>query len=729
MANEIGCECPCSECEDDNCEECTRETCDDPDCEDCPNQDRAAVSGDRFEAPPQRRAASFRPETVDEASRTVELVWTTGARVLRGGGWTSQFLEELDVTPKAVRMDRLNNGAPLLNAHDDTNAAKVVGVVEGAKLSAGVGTATVRFAKAEDDEQADKIFRKVRDGILRNVSVGYRTHKIEKTDEAVDGVPVYRVVDWEPYELSVVPMGADDGAGFRSAVAAPNKCVLVTRTARSARTERKRSMADTETTTTKTPTESPAVAATRAATEARIEDLRRLNAEREAAAQAAISEERKRSAEIRAIAKRSKLGETWAERLIAAGTTVDEARAAAFDQIADKGDDIDGNTGLRISAGDDERERFIRGASAWIFQSTGVRAMVEAAAKKDPESFKGVAFDPGEFRGYSAAELARLCLERNGQKTRGVDKLRMVETAFTYRGQFQTIGDFPTLLENAIGKVLLAGYAMQANTWEQFCKAEEVTDFRANGRYRAGSLPGLDVIPEHGEYKSGAVSDGAKYSISTQRYGKMFGISQETIVNDDLGALTDMATKLGQAAMRTLENSVYALLLANAGLGPSQSDTQPFFHNNRANVSTGSALSVAGIDGDRVTMRAQKDPNGLDYLDITPSVLLVPDALYAKALEINTATYNFDSTKLQQPNSVKGLFSSIVSSPRLSGTRRYVFGGAMDAIVVAFLAGRGRGPTMATQDGWRSDGTEWKVSLFAKAQMGDPKSAVTNAGV
>ena len=60
--------------------------------------------------------------------------------------------------------------------------------------------------------------------------------------------------------------------------------------------------------------------------------------------------------------------------------------------------------------------------------------------------------------------------------------------------------------------------------------------------------------------------------------------------------------------------------------------------------------------------------------------------------------------------------------------RRYVIADPLDWIVVAFLEGYGRGPTLGSQDGWRIDGTEWKVTLYAKPQMGDPKAAVTNAG-
>ena len=667
--------------------------------------------------------ANVVPSSIDEEGRTVEVTWTTGARVQRG--FFDAYWEELSLDPKHVRMGRLNAGAPLLNSHDSMDLRGVIGVVEpgSAALQKSKGTATVRFAKAEDDPAAEQIFRKVKDKIITNVSVGYRIHKMEKVEEEKGKIPVYRAVDWEPYEISLVPIGADAGAGVRSG-ADLNKCVF---------TRGEQTMDDEKDDVTVAKTlkpESAAVAATRAASAARIEDAKSRAEERQAAAEAAVSAERERIAEIRKLAKRSKLGDGWAQRLIEAGTPVAEAREAALEHLVEADPDVEYHpSGARITAGDDQRDKFVRGASAWLFQRTGTRGLIEAAMKKMPEQFKDVSFDPGEFRGYSPIELARLSLERNRVSTRGMDPMKMVGLAFSHRTNYQTAGDFPILLENVLGKVLLGAYATQDNTWERFCKTEEVSDFRVSNRYRTGSLPGLDVVPEHGEYITGIVPDGAKYPLTTQRLGKMFSISQETIVNDDMGALTQMATELGKAAMRTIENSVYALLALNGGLGPTQADAQPFFHANRANVGTGSAISVDGLEADRMLMRAQKDPNNQDFLDQNPAVLLVPDALRGTALVINNAEFNPSvSNKFQVPNHVRGLFRDVVSTPRLTGTRRYLIGTNMDAIVVAFLSGQGRGPVMESQDGWRIAGTEWKVTLFAKAQMGDPKAAVTNAG-
>ena len=121
---------------------------------------------------------------------------------------------------------RLNGGAPLLNTHGAFDLEDVIGVVERAWVSreggAYVGRATVRFSDRTDVEP---IWQDVRNGIIRNVSVGYtvRTYEIREEEGAV---PIWTAIDWQPLELSAVPVGADGAAGFRSNTA-PTPCRLL----------------------------------------------------------------------------------------------------------------------------------------------------------------------------------------------------------------------------------------------------------------------------------------------------------------------------------------------------------------------------------------------------------------------------------------------------------------------------------------------------------------------
>lgn len=696
-------------------------------------QQQAAVTVDL----PARitRAASIVPNTVNVEARTVDVIWTTGARVLRG--YWERYWEELSLDPKHVRLKRLNNGAPMLNAHDDASCDCVIGVVQpgSAMVDGKKGTATVRFASAGVDPMADRIFAKVVDGVIQNISVGYATYRMEKIEDGADKIPVYRATDWEPMELSPVPIGADDGAGFRSESSERIKCTFITRQHH----QEQPTMADTDPTPTPSG-ESAAVAATRAAQQQRIEDAKREAAIREEATQAAQAAERARSSAIRTLARQHGMGDIWAQQLVDAGTTVDAARAAVLTDLASRDAEVPIGGSVRVNAGDDERDKWFRGAAASLWSRYGFTDLVRAGKAKLPDhpAFKEMKegdLDPGEFRGLKPIDLARQSLERYRVNTRGMDEMPLVGHAFTFRnpGNFQTTADFAVLLEVAFNKVLLGGYATQESTYQLFCKETEIKDFRTSPQYRTGSLPGLLDINEHGEYKSGAIPDAAKYTIQTGRKGIKFSISREVIVNDDMGAMLQLASGFGQASKRTLENNVYALLTANSGLGATQADTNPFFHSSRNNINaTGSALSVAGLDADRVQLRTQKDPASLDFLDLRPDILLVPDSLYGQALVINEAQYDTDKIangRQQEPNRVRGLFRQVIGTPRLTGTRRYIFAQTGDALVIAYLLGYSRAPNIESVNGWNIDGVEYRVTLYARAQTGDAKGAVTNAGV
>ncbi len=155
--------------------------------------------------------AMFEPSTINVEERTVELVWTTGAQVKRASWSRGDYIEELSLQPGAVRLDRLNGGAPLLNSHSSYDLRDQIGVVLRAWLDGAEGRALVKFSSRADVEP---IFQDVRDGIYRNVSVGYKVHKTERDETGV--TPIERAVDWEPYELSLVPIPADAGSTVRS---------------------------------------------------------------------------------------------------------------------------------------------------------------------------------------------------------------------------------------------------------------------------------------------------------------------------------------------------------------------------------------------------------------------------------------------------------------------------------------------------------------------------------
>jgi HK97 family phage major capsid protein len=151
------------------------------------------------------RTAIFQRGSIDKKNRTAELAFSSETdKVERWFG-----IEILDHGPASIRLDRIGNKAPLLIDH---NAADQVGVIESVKIGADrVARAIVRFSKGS---RGNDIFSDVVDGIRTKVSVGYLTHAREETNEGTEHKPIFRVTDWEPYEISIVSIPADDSVGI-----------------------------------------------------------------------------------------------------------------------------------------------------------------------------------------------------------------------------------------------------------------------------------------------------------------------------------------------------------------------------------------------------------------------------------------------------------------------------------------------------------------------------------
>lgn len=177
-----------------------------------------------IELAPLSRSAELGSINADK--RTADLIFSTGAAVERFDYWSGKrYLEVLSMDPKHIRLDRLNAGAPLLDSHSVWSVGDVLGAVEpgSARVAKAQGLATVRFSKRDD---VAPIWQDVQDGIIRAVSVGYKVHKFVE-DAGKDGaIPTRTAIDWEPYEISMVPMPADIGAKVRSEKTHSYSCVI-----------------------------------------------------------------------------------------------------------------------------------------------------------------------------------------------------------------------------------------------------------------------------------------------------------------------------------------------------------------------------------------------------------------------------------------------------------------------------------------------------------------------
>lgn len=635
--------------------------------------------------------ASFQPDSLNEEARTVDLVFATETPI-RKMTWDGPVMEVLSMQDGEVRLDRLNNGANLLDNHNGYGSVNntVLGVVERAWIAKKQGWATVRFAKTDAGELA---WQNVKDGILRNVSVGYKvyTYVVTRKEGKLDE---YRATEWEAFEVSLVSVPADAGAQIRSGE--ENK--IITHKIEVKMAEENKTIEPQK----DTPPAVPVV------------DVEQVRKE-------AVETERKRVAEIQTAVRQANLGADFAEKFIQDNTSVDDVRAAVLEELEKRQVKIQNNHDAQLK-GKDEVEKRRDGMEAGLLLRSGMvgDAKQGKIALTDEQATFG-----RQFRSDTLLDIAKACLIRAGENIEGLDKMSIVARAIT-----SSTSDFPVILEGTIRRILLANYEAVQDVWRQFCMVGSVSDFRENKRLRMGSFSRLDKVMENAEYKNKPIPDAEFEKISAETYGNTINVSRKMIINDDLNAFARLAQMLGRAAARSIEIDVFSLFALNSGNGPTMQDGNPLFDAAHGNIGTGSTITVAGLDADRVLMARQKDPSGNDYLDIRPSVLLVPVELGGTARVINEAVYDPDTAnKLQKPNMVNGLFQNIVDTPRLSGTVRYLFANPMDEPVfeVAFLNGV-ESPFMETEEAFSVDGMKWKVRMDYGFGAIGWRGVVKNAG-
>jgi HK97 family phage prohead protease len=158
-------------------------------------------------SPARMRSASYNKE-----DNTIEVIWSAGGDVARED-YEGPFIERLSMDRKSVRLDRLNAGAPFLDSHNSEGLSNVIGsVVPGsARIENVKGIAKIQLSSAPSD--AD-VVQKIRDGVIRNCSVGYWVFSSTRSD---DEPPVVTATDWQPLEISAVAVPADASAQIRSA--------------------------------------------------------------------------------------------------------------------------------------------------------------------------------------------------------------------------------------------------------------------------------------------------------------------------------------------------------------------------------------------------------------------------------------------------------------------------------------------------------------------------------
>lgn len=688
--------------------------------------------------------AAFVPASVNEELRTVDIIWTTGAEGERCEWDGEVYLESLRVDDASVRMERLNGGAPVLDAHQAYELRNQIGVVERAWIENGVGHATIKFSSRAEVEP---FWIDVKNGVIRNISVGYVVYRYEVIESTSDGEPKRLVaVDWEPMELSFVPVPFDAGAQVRGG-ASPRTFTaeVINRSKGLTKMKRKLSVIRAALTAARA-----AVAQAREVEdESKIEEaqatLESVEAELEEALDAldeglgdtsppapdaapavpavaatdegAVEErgrvaERTRQAGIRALATRFKAVKPEdIDALIARGATVEQAQISILTTLQERQATINPHGG------------------ADPVDHTKVRSAMELAIlnRAAPGKHKPTD-DIRQFRGFTLFDMARRCIEMAGGRTEGLSRrevamisLNIGDTRVQRAAGMHSTSDFPLILGNTIDRALRTSYDEAVQTWQPLGQQRNVNDFRARTTVALGDAAAFEKVLEGGEYKYGSLPEEGS-TLQVAKYGKIIAFTWEALINDDLGAFDRVPAALAQAARQTESNIVWGLILGN----PLWIDGLAIYSTQHGNIAaSGGPINVATLAAARAAMRKQKGINGTNYINITPKYLVVGPDKELEAYQYTSANYVPVTNGTINP--VQNTTLQVIVEPRIQGNEWYLVGDGADTFEYAYLEGE-NGMFTETREGFEVDGLEVKARLVFGANFVDYRSMYKNPG-
>ncbi|HEY8127753.1 MAG TPA: prohead protease/major capsid protein fusion protein, partial [Hyphomicrobium sp.] len=407
------------------------------------------------------------------------------------------------------------------------------------------------------------------------------------------------------------------------------------------------------------------------------------------------------NSEIRSIARVAGLDQPWIDSQIDGAATAELARAAAFEAMC-KRTAPSSQIRTQATVGVDHNDPEFR-----------ARTIGEALFTRVTPSHK-----PSEaarpYIGLSIPEIARDCLRTRGYSTTGLGSATVIERAL------QSTSDFPLLLADTVNRTLRMAYESAPAGVRRLGRETTAKDFRAKHRLQFSTAPTLLPINEHGEFVSGAMAE-AQESYAVTTFGRIIGFTRQAMINDDLGAFTDVSRRMGQAAAQ-----FEAAFLANiVTSNPTMSDGNALFSTAHANVAaSGAVISLTTLSAARQAMREQTGLLG-EPISATPKFLLVgpgqetaAEQMVSEIQPIEPQGVNPFVAKLQ-----------VVVDPRLTGTAWYLAADSseIDGLEYAYLEGAA-GPQITSELGFQVDGVRFRIRLDFGGAFVDWRSWYMNAG-
>lgn len=625
------------------------------------------------------------PSSIDTEKRTVECVIASERPVVRYDWEYHGLYEEVLLMDGYTEDDNSKAGIPLLNSHSRWTIDDVLGTttdihVEGDKL---VG---VRHFSST----AEKYFTMVKEGHLRNQSLGYVVNKTTSLEPGSSVVLFGRTftndgrmrrvyaTEWRASEDSIVIIPADPSCGMRcgSGASAPEDNNI---------SERRQTM--------------PMPQFKKE--EVNADEIRKA--------------ERERIAEITEMCRTLEISDEARTRMIDEGMDMNAARALVVDEMSKRSEQTKTPNASHVTHVRDAYDR-------------AKDAMVDAIVVRGNPGLlpnESVNKNANDFMGMSMMEMVRWMNEKNNVAW---DYNARPDEVFS---RALSTSDLPDLLKSTVERTLWAGWDYAGENYSQWTGTGSARDFRVQTVVRALGKFTLEEVKEGEEYRYETMSEESN-TFQLAKYGKAFAFTWEALVNDDLSALTKYPEEFGRASATLEAELAYNFLLNN----PTIYDGVDLFHASHDNLAaSGSAPSEASINAALLAFAMQKDSTG-KQIRIMPETLIAPMSLKSTIEKLLNSPYNTDGAAVSsQVNTVQGAIGKRIYEPRLdvygnahSAMPWFLVGPARNAIQIVHLRGYER-PQVMSEQGFMVDGFRAKCRHCVGAYADSYQAFYMNPGV
>lgn len=544
---------------------------------------------------------------VDKKRRVVRVSFSSEQPYERASYFEKPWIEVLGHRADEVDLSRLNSGATVHYNHSRQREDRL-GKVERAWIENARGMAEIRISKRAG--VAD-IWDDLADGLLANVSVGYRIIEKELTNSGDNKVDEFRVTSWLPMEISIVDIPADASVGIGRIF--------------SVQSSHNRDRTDSSEVTFLTgemnmPEKNESLAG--------VEEGKRLANDRVVEING-IFTGHQHSPELRTLHTRC---------LNDQNCTIEMASKALLTEIGK--DSIPIGVG-HFMPGDSSRaaglnENFVDG----FLHRNGI---INGDISEEAKSIGTLSF----------REIVRANLEMAGAYHPGM-------TPAEEWKRFFTSDDLKNILANVATKTMIDGFDNpELATHREWTTKVDVPNYKPVKAVALSEIGDLLLVGEGGELTYTTVTD-TGIDIQLAKYERGIIFSREMFINDDLSVLVNTPQNFARAALRLEKDLVFVGLTAN----PQMVDGNPLFDAAHGNLGTPAALSVTSLGEAKKLMRLQVNLQGLAYLDIMPAFLIVPAALETVAEQLINSIFDPDGTTSSAQNPFARKLRIIVE-PRL----------------------------------------------------------------